>query len=158
LQQVQKYVKDLIHNKKVSRNNIISTIIDIELENISYLIESIFKLRFRKLLNLILNGQAIQKNLLCVEELETFTALKNSLNYYIEFLNCVKKGEPLYKTLDAPLNKDYLTIRFLKEVPKIIGHDLKEYGPFKIDDIAVLPRDHVITLIEHRAAIVIKIH
>jgi DNA replication factor GINS len=30
-------------------------------------------------------------------------------------------------------------LRFLKDVPAIIGADMKTYGPFKVEDVASLP-------------------
>lgn len=47
-------------------------------------------------------------------------------------------------------------IRFLKEVPQIIGTDLKRYGPFLKEDIAVLPKKNIETLLAHHAVVLIN--
>ena len=75
---------------------------------------------------------------------------------YLNTLDLLIKGETPQKMPYEPLNGDYFVIRFLKEVPPIIGADLKQYGPFKIDDIAVLPKENVKTLLDHQAVVIIK--
>ena len=40
-----------------------------------------------------------------------------------------------------------IVLRFLKEVEQIVGTDLKEYGPFKTEDIATLPYENAHALI-----------
>jgi DNA replication initiation complex subunit (GINS family) len=44
------------------------------------------------------------------------------------------------------------TLRFLKEVPAIIGADMKTYGPFKVEDIAALPIENTKILIKQGLA------
>ncbi|MEM4311028.1 MAG: hypothetical protein QXX95_01385 [Nitrososphaerales archaeon] len=40
-----------------------------------------------------------------------------------------------------------LLVRFLQDIPTIVGSDLKSYGPFKKEDVSNLPYDNAITLI-----------
>jgi DNA replication factor GINS len=44
-------------------------------------------------------------------------------------------------------------VRFLVDIPAIIGADLKPYGPFKPEDIATLPLENVEILMKGKAAI-----
>jgi DNA replication factor GINS len=39
-------------------------------------------------------------------------------------------------------------LRFMKDVPAIIGTDMKAYGPFKIEDVASLPSENAKILIK----------
>jgi len=41
-----------------------------------------------------------------------------------------------------------VTVKFLKDVPKFIGSDLKPYGPYKTEDIATLPEGNAAAFIE----------
>lgn len=36
----------------------------------------------------------------------------------------------------------FVEVRFLKDVPAILGPDMKTYGPFKKGDIAALPKEN----------------
>ncbi|MHA1648754.1 MAG: DNA replication complex subunit Gins51 [Candidatus Helarchaeota archaeon] len=150
------YIKELHENRNKTKNQIVSALINQQLDNLSYIIKEIYKLRLKKSFNLIMNRKLIEKEKLCLEELDIFNTLTEILGNYLNTLDLLIKGETPQKMPYEPLNGDYFVIRFLKEVPPIIGADLKQYGPFKIDDIAVLPKENVKTLLDHQAVVIIK--
>ena len=43
-------------------------------------------------------------------------------------------------------------LRFLRDVPAIIGADIKTYGPFKAEDVASLPVENAKVLIKQGLA------
>lgn len=49
-----------------------------------------------------------------------------------------------------------LMVRFVKDVPSIIGVDLKTHGPFNKEDIAKLPHENAESLIRQGAAVEIR--
>lgn len=52
--------------------------------------------------------------------------------------------------------KGTLLVRFIKDLPAIIGVDLKTHGPFKTEDIASLPFENAESLIRQGAAVEIR--
>jgi len=54
---------------------------------------------------------------------------------------------PLY-----PPPTQYVKVRFLKEVPAIVGADIKTYGPFKEGDIVELPKENAEVLVKQGLA------
>ena len=58
----------------------------------------------------------------------------------------------------GPLNREKTTLllRFVKDVPSIIGVDLKTHGPFLKEDIAKLPFENADGLIRQGAAVEIR--
>jgi len=52
--------------------------------------------------------------------------------------------------------KDKLLLRFVKDMPSIIGVDMKTHGPFLKEDIAVLPYENAESLIRHGTAVEIR--
>lgn len=58
----------------------------------------------------------------------------------------------------GPRNKDeiVLLVRFVKDVPSIIGVDLKTHGPFLKEDIARLPLENAESLIRQGTAVEIR--
>jgi len=52
----------------------------------------------------------------------------------------------------APPPIEYEEVRFLRDVPAIVGEDLKTYGPFKAGDVAKLPRGNADALVRQGAA------
>jgi DNA replication factor GINS len=47
-------------------------------------------------------------------------------------------------------------LRFLKEIPAIVGADMKTYGPFKPEDIASLPVENAKVLIKQGVAVEVE--
>lgn len=54
------------------------------------------------------------------------------------------------------IDKTVLLIRFVKDVPSIIGVDLKTHGPFLKEDIAKLPFENAESLIRQGSAVLIR--
>ena len=53
----------------------------------------------------------------------------------------------------AGKDNEPLMVRFVKDVPSIIGVDLKTHGPFTKEDIAKLPHENAESLIRQGAAV-----
>lgn len=53
--------------------------------------------------------------------------------------------------------KDNLLLRFVRDMPSIIGVDLKTHGPFNREDIAILPYENAESLIRQGTAVEIRI-
>ncbi len=51
-----------------------------------------------------------------------------------------------------------IPVRFLKEMPLFVGIDMRNYGPFKPDDIAEIPATNAFTVINRKAAVKILPH
>ena len=71
----------------------------------------------------------------------------------------VKNDTELVKMdVKTPINYDietennYIIIRFLKDTPPLVGIDLKNYGPFKENDIANMPYKNAIILLNEKFA------
>jgi len=52
--------------------------------------------------------------------------------------------------------KEQLLVRFMRDMPSIIGVDLKTHGPFLKEDIAVLPFENAESLIRQGTAVEIR--
>ena len=155
LKQSGEYIKKMQQNQKLIKNKLNLMLIEQKLTNISYMIKEIYKIRFKKVLNLIMNEKPIPKDLLDIEELKVFNTIGNTLATHLKNIDLTLRGESAQKLADNPLSGDYFVIRFLKSVPEIYGVDLKRYGPFEIDDIAVFPKKNVELLLEHQAVTII---
>ena len=80
--------------------------------------------------------------------------LANLSRYYRKFKEDALQGvEPSYL---PEKNKDNLLLRFVKEMPSIIGVDLKTHGPFNKEDIAILPYENAESLIRQGTAVEIR--
>lgn len=155
LKQSGDYIKKMQQNQKAIKNKLNLMLIEQKLKNISYMIKEIYKIRFKKVLNLIINDKLLPKDLLDVEEVKAFNTIGHTLAAHLKNIEFTLRGESPQNLAANQLSGDYFVIRFLKSVPEIYGTDLKRYGPFKIDDIAVLPKKNVELLLEHQAVMII---
>lgn len=118
-------------------------------EEYGYAIKILNKLvesRLRKVIEKIIEGKKIPLEFLAEEEKELSTLLNKVADLIIEFKEKLFKGK-----IEA--KKEKLTvIRFLQQLPEIIGEDLKVYGPFENEDIAVLPKENAEALVKRGVA------
>ena len=80
---------------------------------------------------------------------------KGSLtNFYDSF-----KFEWEEKQAESPIGEsssNLVVVRLLEDMEQIVGIDLKNYGPFKKEDIATIPEKNAISLVEKNAAMLVK--
>ncbi len=72
-------------------------------------------------------------------------------------LNMLFEGKP--KTLEkivSSINQNYVIIRFLGSLEQFVGVNMNKYGPFKKDDVAILPFENARSIIENNKAIEIN--
>lgn len=105
--------------------------------NLKKIVDEIFSLREKKLISRALiasrNGEEDNVNL-AAEEKKTFKELLAILNKHRGFLR--QAFEPDNK---RAAEKELVSLKVLKEVPAFVGPDMKEYGPFSVDEAASLP-------------------
>jgi DNA replication factor GINS len=72
-------------------------------------------------------------------------------------LNMLFEGKP--KTLEkivSSINQNYVVLRFLDSLEQFVGINMNKYGPFKKDDVAILPFENARSIIENNKAIEIN--
>ncbi len=131
-----------------------------QVENIYKLLKELYERREKKIIRLALDKSRTKSNLidttaLLREEKVFFDALTNLLDNYrdailysvlngrLPFMNPIQKSSNPnddFKTA-FELKKPVKLVRFMNEVPKFVGPELEEYGPFKEEDIANLPAE-----------------
>ncbi len=117
-----------------------------EITNLRFMLENLLKLRTEKILTFLSESKTVDYDLLTRQERRfvdhTTRNLRNVLGL-IEDLFAPPEGK------DAPR---FLLIRFLEDHPQLIGIDLRTYGPFKADDLAVLPMENARVIIRRNGA------
>lgn len=123
-----------------------------EMEIARRLLNELKELRLGKIMSLAKTSAAINPQLLTEEE----QALANSVSERITAFN--KQGEDLQtrKTGSAP-ETELTVVRFLEDIPEIVGVDLKIYGPYKKEDVGSLPKDNARGLIKQGAAKLVEV-
>ncbi len=145
-----------------------------QLENIYKILKELYERREKKIINLALDKSRTQSNLidttsLMKEEKVFFDAATNLLDNYrnailyavlnekMPFMQSFEEKKPPEAFMSAlELKKPTRLVRFAYKVPKFVGPELEEYGPFEEEDIANLPAEIADVLINKSKAEEIK--
>jgi DNA replication factor GINS len=74
-----------------------------------------------------------------------------------DILLTIVKGRPkLLELISKRVRSERIVVRFVKPMEKFIGVDMEGYGPFRQEDIAVIPFENARSLIENNHAIEVQ--
>jgi len=143
------YVKRLREaSRNLDQKSLKATVIRDELERFEKLVGQLIDIRLEKAWNTARGGGVT----LAPDTLEkqSFEGFSEITRFYTRLKEDVAAGREPQRFEGA--KKERLTVRFLKDVPSIVGMDLKTYGPFQKEDVAVVPYENAETLIRQGAA------
>lgn len=121
--------------------------------NLEFMIEDLLTLRRQKILKAVLSGHRPRGDMALAEE-ELYNRAQRALDGHLEFvkdsLAGTKPKKVKKKKTDDDLeeiktepdsdNVEYVTVRFLRPITDaFLGLDEKTYGPFKKEDVAMIP-------------------
>lgn len=110
------------------------------------LLEELKQARLQKIVNATREGSTINTDDLTKEEKELAGRFNESISAY-------KERETTKQAGGMPSGPMELSVvRFLDDVPEIVGVDLKIYGPYKKEDVASLPDQNARALIRQGLA------
>ena len=58
---------------------------------------------------------------------------------------------------DAVKAHKRVTLRFVKDIPAVIGADMKAYGPFMVEDVASLPVENAKVFVKQGLAVAVEV-
>jgi DNA replication factor GINS len=138
-----------IKREKIS-NQIKNNLIDLFIESVTLL----FICRCKKTFNINKTKETFDFSNLTNEEKYVFYGNKER-EYRINIvLNTLFEGKP--RTLEkivSSINENYIIVRFLDPMEQFVGVNMNKYGPFKKDDVAILPFENARSIIENNKAI-----
>ena len=153
-EQVQAYLTGLRESQRtVDRKTLRAALLDEELHRAEKLLSNLIELRFRKIVKLLAAKSPMPKNLLTDEELHLFQTVDKAAKYR----EAVREGISPEKKISLQGDSGRILVRFKKEIPAIIGVDVKTYGPFKPEDVASLPLENAEALIRQGVAVRIEV-
>ena len=125
-----------------------------ELKNVKKLVRALIRLRYDKVLRNAMTGKIVPRDALTEEEEKLQRGISPSVEAYQAFFKKILTGRlPHLERGEEPKT---IVVRFLQEIPAIIGSDMKAYGPFKPEDIATLPPENARVLIKRGVAMEIE--
>ncbi|MFW9788885.1 MAG: hypothetical protein ACFFE2_05645 [Candidatus Thorarchaeota archaeon] len=115
--------------------------------NLEFMIEDLLNMRRQKIIKAILSGHRPRGDMTLAEE-ELYNRVQRAFDGHTEFVKdslagSKPKRKPSDDTSEDFLEDDeveYVTVRFLRTISDaFLGLDEKTYGPFKKEDIAMIP-------------------
>jgi len=120
------------------------------------MLQELIKTRYNKLIEIAIKSKNASPDTLTEEETAFYAKYSSLTEAYRNFIESIVHGH-MPKIHDETKQKR-MTLRFSKEVPAIIGVDMKTYGPFKTEDVASLPFENCRILIKQGLAAKIEIN
>ena len=121
-----------------------------ELRNTKRMISQLIRIRHRKIVLKLAKGEELPQEFLTPEEKGIYSTLAPVAEAVRSFAKDIVRGQlPTAKVEEIHKR---VALRFLKEVPAIIGADMKTYGPFQVEDLATLPLENTKILIKQGLA------
>jgi DNA replication factor GINS len=138
-----------IKREKIS-NQIKNNLIDLFIESVTLL----FICRCKKTFDINKTKETFDFSNLTNEEKYVFYGNKER-EYRINIvLNTLFDGKP--RTLEkivSSINENYIIVRFLDSMEQFVGVNMNKYGPFKKDDVVILPFENARSIVENNKAI-----
>ncbi|MFX1575170.1 MAG: hypothetical protein ACFFB0_20735 [Promethearchaeota archaeon] len=143
---------------KIREQKIINCALALKEINLNDVIES-EKLLFQNLISSIKGYKKIKAGELYgeIDSLEDLKPLEIKIDEKVKVENDISIKEDISiisekPTLEKKEEINYIVVRFLKETPPLVGIDFLNYGPFAEEDIAFLPYQNAIILINEKFA------
>ncbi len=125
-----------------------------ELKNVKRLVKDLIRLRYEKALRKTMTGKIVPTDVLTEEEETLHGKILPLVESYQALSKDILRGRmPRIEREEKPKK---MILRFLREIPAIIGSDMKTYGPFKSEDIATLPIENARILIKQGVAVEVE--
>ena len=124
-------------SRMLDKKTVKASLLKNEMRNVKRMLRELIRIRYKKLIRKITNNEKVSLDILTVEEQKIYSEASPLTETYQSFAENLLRGNVL--KMDVGRGHKRAVLRFLKEVPAIIGADMKTYGPFKVEDVASLP-------------------
>ena len=150
------YVKKIREESRMlDEKTVKGRLLEQEYKNVKRMIEELVRLRYKKALRKALAGKIVPKEFLTEEEARLQGEILPIAEAYQAFVKEILRGR-LSDTERRRKKPRKMLVRFLQEIPAIVGSDMKTYGPFKSEDIATLPVENARALIKQGVVVEVE--
>lgn len=149
------YIRRIREEKRmIDEGSIRGKLLYMEEEKARKMINDLARLRREKIIRMVERGEPIPSTSLTEEEESLYNSLLANKEAFEGFLEDIMLG---HKPKIGRTKSGFLVVRITKEIPQIIGADMRIYGPFKPEDIAMLPEENARALVRQGAAVEINV-
>jgi DNA replication factor GINS len=141
------YLKKLREESRMlDKRTVKASLLRKEMQNVRYMVKGLVETRYRKIVRKLSAGKEIPRDVLMPEEEKICLRVFSLAEAMRNFAKDILRGH----LTDVRVQNQHkrTVLRFLKDVPAIIGADMKAYGPFKVEDVASLPVENAKILVK----------
>ena len=165
---ISQYLKHIKEEDKVlDKKSVKTSLLEHESTNVERMLKELLGTRYKKIIKTVTKSQKLPIELLTVEETKMCETFADFTKSYYKFTDDLMQGqltvEPIKVVVKtetnapAPQLHKRSTIRFLKNIPAIMGADMKSYGPFIAEDVASLPPQNAQILVKQGLAVLVEV-
>ncbi len=145
------YVKRIREEKRMmDERTVKGRLLQREEENVRSMLEELVHTRYEKMMHIVTEGEIVPTASLEEEEENLYKKATFQADSFQALIKDLLQGRLPKEKKIGP--NGLMVVRILREIPEIMGVDMKTYGPFKPEDIATLPKENAKTLIKQGAA------
>jgi DNA replication factor GINS len=150
--EIASYIKKMKQeNRMLDKKTTKAKLLDNEFRNVKIMLGELLQLRYKKVLEKTLAKETVPKEGLTEEEKKLYREVLPLAEAYRAFSKDILRGH--LSTVEKGAKKTMTVLRFVQEIPALVGSDMKTYGPFEPEDIATLPPENARILIKQGVAV-----
>jgi len=138
-------------NRMLDKRTTKAKLLDSEFRNVKIMVSELFGLRYRKLVENAFARESVARDALTEEEEKLYGEVLPLAEAWHVFSKDILRGR--LSRLDRGAKQTMMVLRFVQEIPALVGSDMKTYGPFGPEDVATLPPENARILIKQGVAI-----
>lgn len=165
------YLRRINEESNLDQKSVKLNLLKHEAQNVKLMLQELLDLRYNKIIEIITRSQRTPIELLTIEEIKMAEKFATFSEEYQKFrkdlehglvtsqpsVKVVIKNETRPTTLLTTSTHKRLTVRFIKNIPAIMGADMNSYGPFKVEDVASLPALNAQILVKQGLAVLVEV-
>lgn len=136
--------------RMLDKRTIKARLLRTEMHNARCMIHELIQSRYGKLVRRVMDGEKVPSEFLTAEEEKICGGCLPIVEAFQSFTKNLLRGQ--LSPMEATQGRRNAVTRILRDVPEIIGADMRVYGPFKPEDVASLPIENTRILIKQGLA------
>ena len=135
------YLKKLkVETRMLDKKTIKAQLLDTEVSNFKVMVGELFSLRCKKLREKAFSLEPVAQDILSEEEKKLYESALPLAESYCAFSKDILRGH--LSVVTQKMKQPICVLRFVTEIPALVGADMKTYGPFNPEDVATLPTEN----------------
>jgi DNA replication initiation complex subunit (GINS family) len=154
-ERITRYLRKIKEENSLTDNKTLKiALLDKEAANVKHMLGELLWARYKKLVKFTTQSQKLSTELLAFEEAQIFESFIPFTEAYHKFAKSLLQGQTRQPRQEP---RKRITLRFSKEIPQIMGADMKPYGPFNVDDVASLPVQNAKIFVKQNLAVIVDV-